>query len=330
MSSGSWPNFNQWLQTAWGAGAEYWQSCGFYYGATNLVFGQNPPYYLDNFLLVHPKFFGVPVSVPNCSVVAGTNGNQVTVPQPYSVGLMPGMFLTSGGVLPPGAVVTAVNGNVITLSVSAGASNANFGIQIYTTSPIPTFVIALYIRLANASLQQVRWEEQWWVAMGWFVAHYVTLYARSDAQELGQALATIIHGETPQGTAGLAPYQLSAPPPGGVLQALTNNGVFLTPVIDYTITGAIITINNPQTSDRLYATWPVTAVMQGQPVALTGVQLAAQALAGGVQTSKSVGDVSVSYQALVLEDWAAWNLTLYGQTLATMAKVVGAGPMCFY
>ena len=58
MSSGSWPNFNAWLQTAWGAGAEYWSSgyAGLFSAATNLVFGQNPPYTLDDFLSVYPVF----------------------------------------------------------------------------------------------------------------------------------------------------------------------------------------------------------------------------------------------------------------------------------
>ena len=52
-------------------------------------------------------------------------------------------------------------------------------------------------------------------------------------------------------------------------------------------------------------------------------------LAKGVQVSKSVGDVSVSYQAITsgLESWGAWNLTSFGQQFLTMAKMIGAGPM---
>lgn len=52
-------------------------------------------------------------------------------------------------------------------------------------------------------------------------------------------------------------------------------------------------------------------------------------LSKGVQVSKGAGDVSTSYQAITQgwESWGAFNLTLYGQQLMTMAKVVGAGPM---
>ena len=68
----------------------------------------------------------------------------------------------------------------------------------------------------------------------------------------------------------------------------------------------------------------------GNPNSNAG-QIAAQGVAYGIQTAKSAGDISVSYQAISgTEDWAAWNLTTYGQTLVTFAKVQGAGPMLLY
>lgn len=52
-------------------------------------------------------------------------------------------------------------------------------------------------------------------------------------------------------------------------------------------------------------------------------------LGRGIQISKSVGDVSVSYETIVkdLDGWAAWKLTSYGQQYATMAKLMGMGGM---
>jgi hypothetical protein len=52
-------------------------------------------------------------------------------------------------------------------------------------------------------------------------------------------------------------------------------------------------------------------------------------LARGVQVSKAVGPVNVSYQLITanLEDWGAWNLTVFGQQLASMAKLIGMGGM---
>ena len=64
----------------------------------------------------------------------------------------------------------------------------------------------------------------------------------------------------------------------------------------------------------------------------TAQQIASQGKATGIMVSKSVGDVSASYQAIAddLAGWAAWKLTIYGQQLATMAKMYGMGGMWIY
>jgi hypothetical protein len=187
----------------------------------------------------------------------------------------------------------------------------------------------MYINLATAALDVCQWgPEQWPVAMGWFIAHYCTLYAQTDVADMQTAMLTVIHGEVPSGAIPGTVYQLSAAPPGGALQSLTRNGIFLMPDADYTLVSNSITlVHSTGASDELYATWPIPqqSFSSSLPV---GAQIAAQAVATGILTSKSVGDVSASYQALVaLEDWGAWNLTKYGQQLATMAKVVGSGPL---
>lgn len=65
----------------------------------------------------------------------------------------------------------------------------------------------------------------------------------------------------------------------------------------------------------------------GSPAA----QVVAAGQTKGLQTSKSVGDVSASYDfstiAQGLDGWAAWNLTAFGQQYATLAKIVGKGGM---
>lgn len=115
----------------------------------------------------------------------------------------------------------------------------------YLINPV---VMQMYIDLANACLQESRWRSYWKVAMGWFVAHFLTLYLQSMA-DAGSPAAKVINA--------------------------------------------------------------------GQ--------------ARGLQSSKSVGDVSVSYDFSTamndLDGWAAWKLTVYGQQLATAAKLVGKGGM---
>ena len=58
----------------------------------------------------------------------------------------------------------------------------------------------------------------------------------------------------------------------------------------------------------------------------TAAQVYAAGLAKGIQTSKSVEGISVSYQMPEgLEGWAAWNLTVFGQQFASLAKTIGIG-----
>ncbi|GAB6170554.1 hypothetical protein JCM15765_03870 [Paradesulfitobacterium aromaticivorans] len=63
----------------------------------------------------------------------------------------------------------------------------------------------------------------------------------------------------------------------------------------------------------------------------SAAQVLAAGKAQGLDTSESVGDVSVStdYSAIAndLNGWAAWKLTIYGTQLATIGKLVSRGGM---
>jgi hypothetical protein len=57
--------------------------------------------------------------------------------------------------------------------------------------------------------------------------------------------------------------------------------------------------------------------------------VASAGLSKGIMASKSVGDVSVSYQLVTQgwESWGAWNLTLFGQQFIQLANLAGKGPV---
>lgn len=120
--------------------------------------------------------------------------------------------------------------------------------QFGDESIISSSMVQMYIDLANASLNQRRWQSYWQAAMGWFVAHFCTLYIQGTADPTGGAGAVLAAGQ-----------------------------------------------------------------------------------AMGLDTSQSVGDVSVGtdYNLIAqdLNGWAAWKLTIYGQQLATIGKLVGKGGM---
>lgn len=113
---------------------------------------------------------------------------------------------------------------------------------------VPLTILQMYINLANACLSQARYQDSWQLCMGFFVAHFATLFL--------------------QGTAS------AGSPAGAVLEA---------------------------------------------------------GKAQGLITSESVGDVSdsIDYNAIAndLNGWAAFKLTVYGQQLATIGKLLGKGCM---
>lgn len=295
---------------------------GTYLGlASGIAQSGNPPYPIDFFLAMHPKFFGMPTQVFGCSTTNGSN--IITIPS--ANGLSVGQFFQAPG-MPAGSIITDLTSTTVTASKAATADQTNVTLSVYAAMRIPLLVIQCYLNLAYASLMQSRWKEAWLLAMGWYIAHYCTLYAKSDASQITAILQTSIHGEIPQGTTPGNTYALSSTPPSGTLQGLYDNGVFLTPGVDYTLTGNTITLTNPtEAEDALYATWPVQSASTVQGVSSTA-QIAAQGLAAGINISKSVGDVSASYAVLSsLENWGDMNLTSYGQQLASMARVVGSG-----
>jgi Protein of unknown function (DUF4054) len=216
--------------------------------ASNVVVGTNPPYYIQDFFANYPMFGGATQNAPSVTTTLG-NAVATIATLPAAPGLVPGSPVAGVGI-PDGTTIISVTGTGpynITLSNQATASGTT-ALTVWNASPFPIFVILLYIALATACLVQARWDAQWVIAMGLFVAHYLTLWARADANPTG----------------------------------------------------------------NLY-------------------QIAASGLAFGIQVSKSVGDVSVGYEAVpYMEIWMAWNLTQYGQLLATMAAIVGAGPMMLY
>lgn len=126
-----------------------------------------------------------------------------------------------------------------------------FGPNSSGKSLIPQVIVEKYVKLAHASIKEARWGDMWDVAIGWFIAHFCTLY---------------IQGTTdPNSGAGAA------------LEAGRTKG------LDTSVS------------------------------------------AGGVSVSTDYGTISQS-----LDSWGSWNLTFFGQQLATMAKLVGLGGMYVY
>lgn len=242
------PDWNAFLAGAWGGSPEVNSDAfALIQAASNVVIGQNPPYTLQDFFSMYPKFAGQPLisgtASPLGSFTAGSGDFTIDNPAGVAIGQP-----IAGVAIPDNTFVSAISGSTVSMTNPATESVANSPVVIWNATPVPIPALLAFIALASSHLVQARWLDTWKFAMGLFVAHFATLFARADA--------------------------------------------------------------NVNSNAR---------------------QIASQGVAGGIQISKSAGDVSVAYATLQgIENWAAWNLTSYGQQLATFAKVIGMGPMMLY
>ena len=172
------PNFTQILELWWGGAYECSDWALYGAAAANVLVGTNPPWTLSDFLATNAKFFG-PATTVTCTFTADSDTAVAVLPQ--GVKLTPGVFITASE-LPGGTTIlnVASDGLTLTLSNAALASGTDSAVSAYLTPWLPILVIQLYINLASSCLQQLRWGQMWYLAMGFFVAHFSTLFIQSD------------------------------------------------------------------------------------------------------------------------------------------------------
>ncbi|MGM9572346.1 MAG: DUF4054 domain-containing protein [bacterium] len=114
--------------------------------------------------------------------------------------------------------------------------------NLLVTETVPNYVLEAWVKMAHASLHKNRYHDMWEIAMGLFIAHWLTLYLQTAADPEDQINKIISAG-----------------------------------------------------------------------------------LAKGLQTSKSVGDVSVSYDFSLIgsdfDGWGTYGQTAFGQQFITIAKM---------
>lgn len=139
--------------------------------ASGLPQAGNPPYTVANFQSMYPQFFG-----PGTSIAGTVTANSPTISGVAStVGIAAGQLVS--GQFPAGTVVQSVTGDSITASTNATGNDT--GVTVFEAPTVPLAVIQSYLNLAYAALMWSRWRETWTLAMGWYIAHFLTLYLQS-------------------------------------------------------------------------------------------------------------------------------------------------------
>lgn len=160
------------MQIYGGFGYDWSAACGTFLGlATGRPQTGNPPYTISDFLAFYPQFFGPSTSITG-TVSAGSN---VVTGVTSTADIQPGQLV--GSQFPSGTVVASTTSDSVTVSSPASADAS--AVTICTAPPVPLAVIQAYLNLAYASLMSSRWRELWIIAIGWYIAHFVTLYLQS-------------------------------------------------------------------------------------------------------------------------------------------------------
>ncbi len=169
------PDLDSFICEAWGWPNDSIGLYSYFAGAANITIGANPPYSVADVLAIYPKFFGPSLNV----TLALTSGSSNAVLPATDDRLAAGQLIT-GKDIPGGTTIVSVTGTAVMLSANATATTASESALFYTSPLVPLAVINAYINLASASVMQSRWEDGWALGMALFIAHYLTLWLRSD------------------------------------------------------------------------------------------------------------------------------------------------------
>lgn len=194
MSYGPGPDIN--VLFGWWGAQTYLSNIGIgeVSAALNLgPFGGNPLYQVSDFLSIYPKFGTSPQGILAFTLAGTMTGyavNDTLTPiQPDASGAL----LTVGSVDSSGSILTATlaqagTGFSVASSLPTTTSGVGVGALVNVTqitpanlvTNLPLAVVQLYINLASSSLSSCRWGSFWPLAMALYVAHFTTLYLRSE------------------------------------------------------------------------------------------------------------------------------------------------------
>jgi hypothetical protein len=169
-------------------------------GASGLVFTGNPPFTITDFLGVYPKFFGAPTNYTGLSLTADSTTVGGFTPTTI-VGLSVGQLVVNLNSLTSDTIITAVDINLLTVTLSWPAAQNDSVLTVYQAPFVPLVVVLSYVNLALASVMYQRFFEAWFMAVCYYIAHFLTMYMRSES---GQQSFTAIQAASSGLTKGIA------------------------------------------------------------------------------------------------------------------------------
>lgn len=152
----------------------------YYGGASNIQPNGNPPYTVTDFIQIYSKFMGPPT--PLTGIVLTSGSLIVTGLTPAQItGIQPGQLVVNLSSVPKDTLVASVNSIAGTITLSLAPTQNDTTLTVYETPFMPIIVIKTYVVLALASVMCSRYFQSWPMMMALFIAHYCTLYMRTES-----------------------------------------------------------------------------------------------------------------------------------------------------
>lgn len=155
-------------------------TCMFYGGTSGIQPNGNPPYTVTDFIQIYPKFVGPPTPLTGLVLTAGSP-IVTNLTDDQIVGIQVGQLAVNLNSAPKDTLVIAVDPTGLTLTLSVAPTQNDTTLTIYETPFMPIIVIKTYVLLALASVMNTRYFQSWPMMMALFIAHYSTLYMRTES-----------------------------------------------------------------------------------------------------------------------------------------------------
>jgi hypothetical protein len=163
------------------AGVDLNSLCLLPMGASGMVFSGNPPYHLADFLAMYPKFFGPSTYIKGLAITTGS-----AVISGFSAAdianIKMGQYIAnySTDCIDVDTVVLSVDTIANTVTMTQVAIDDGTDLLVYETPVVPLVIMQTFATLAEASVMQARYCEAWPFMMALFIAHYLTMYLRTE------------------------------------------------------------------------------------------------------------------------------------------------------
>lgn len=155
-------------------------TCWFFGNASGVVFNNNPPYTVTDFLGFYPKFFGPASNFSGLTVTTGSAIISGFADAPTVSTMTSGMLIVNPS-FPKDTLITSVDPTALTVTVSNIATANGSTLTVYETPFIPIIALLTYVNLAHYCVMITRYFATWQFMMALFVAHYATLYMRTES-----------------------------------------------------------------------------------------------------------------------------------------------------